>query len=110
MTVEQLTREVTRDLRSRLAQGEWEVNEQFATFGDLMDRYPAALTNIGRVRAALAPLISEGLIESIQGSGSWVRRLPEEVDDPKDLADEVVAELGVLTAKVERLRRLLAAA
>ena len=66
---------VSRELRQSLAVGNWTEGDRFWTFDQLMTKYPAVLTNIYRVKAALAPLISEGLLESQQGSGTWVRRL-----------------------------------
>ncbi len=69
---------VTSSLRRRLANGAYKVGDQFLTFEELMTAYPT-LSNIYRVRSALAPLIAEGLIESRQGSGTWVQRIPPKV-------------------------------
>jgi DNA-binding GntR family transcriptional regulator len=76
----------------------------------LRGRYPQ-LKNIYRVRAALSPLIHEGLLESVQGSGSFVRRLPESVDDRRSdiqLLDDVLADLDALRTKMLSLRERLA--
>jgi DNA-binding FadR family transcriptional regulator len=100
---------VTHDLESRLAAEEWAVGDQFDTFDQLMERYEV-LTNVYRTRTALAPLIQAGLLESRQGSGTWVRRLPRPVapgPSPATAAvlDEVLSDIDALRAKVVALRR-----
>ncbi|MEV6927440.1 hypothetical protein AB0M46_23445 [Dactylosporangium sp. NPDC051485] len=101
---------VTRDLEGRLTAGEWDVEDQFDTFDQLMARYPV-LTNIYRVRAALAPLIHAGLLESRQGSGTWVLRVPETqqaAPQPSPatsaLLDELLNDIDALRAKVAAYR------
>jgi DNA-binding FadR family transcriptional regulator len=103
---------VTRELRRSLAAGDWAEGDRFWTFDQLMAKYPAVLLNIYRVKAALAPLIAEGLLESQQGSGTWVRRLPprtEGTNTParRQLVEEILADVTALHAKVEELRALL---
>jgi Arc-like DNA binding domain len=67
--------EVTRELRRRLAAKEWQPGDRFLTFDQLMGQYKA-LTNIYRVKLALRPLNDDGLVETMHGSATWVRRLP----------------------------------
>jgi DNA-binding GntR family transcriptional regulator len=103
---------VTRELRRSLAAGDWAEGDRFWTFDQLMAKYPAVLLNIYRVKAALAPLIAEGLLESQQGSGTWVRRLPPRTEGTKtaarqQLIEEILADVTALHAKVEELRALL---
>lgn len=84
--------DVTRDLRRRLAGGEWQVGERFLTFGELMDQYPDVLTNVYRVKLALRPLNDEGLVQTVHGSATWVRRVPAAPGDGQ-LAAEIPAGL-----------------
>jgi DNA-binding GntR family transcriptional regulator len=99
---------VTRDLEARLSDREWNVDDQFDTFDQLMARYPV-LTNIYRVRAALAPLIHAGLLESRQGSGTWVLRLPEPQPVAPQPPQAMSAFLDELTSDIDALRAKVAA-
>jgi DNA-binding GntR family transcriptional regulator len=93
----------TADLRRRLVAGEWSRGDQFPTFDELSERYPA-LTNIYRIKAALAPLIQDGLIESRHGVGSFVLRIP---DPPPDRS---ASSLHAALELLEQLSALLKAA
>jgi DNA-binding GntR family transcriptional regulator len=102
---------VTIELRKALATGDWSVGDKFMTFDELQAKYPV-LTNIYRVRNALAPLIEEGLLESQQGSGTWVRALPSagsatDDDSRSQLVAEILTDLTALRAKVEVLKTLV---
>jgi DNA-binding FadR family transcriptional regulator len=101
---------VTRELRRRLSDDStWKVGERFYTFAQLMDEeFPAELTSINKVRAALAPLIKEELLQSKQGSGTWVLRNPPEVsaDSMSDLVGQILADFDALRAKIEELKRM----
>jgi hypothetical protein len=101
---------VTRELRRRLSdKSKWEVGKQFYTFAQLMDEeFPAELTSVNKVRAALAPLIKEGLLQSRQGSGTWVLRNPPELsaDSVGDLVGQILADFDALRAKIEELGRM----
>jgi DNA-binding FadR family transcriptional regulator len=88
------------DLRRRLAEGEWTRGDQFPTFDELSRRYPA-LTNIYRIRTALAPLIQDGLIESRHGAGSFVLRVPDPL--PSRSGNTLFAALDLL----DRLREMM---
>jgi DNA-binding GntR family transcriptional regulator len=101
---------VTRDLRRRITKPEWPVGGQIDTFEQLQDRYPV-LTNIYRIRQALAPLIHEGVLESRQGSGTWVRRIPSTAPTYGGLDGDVaqiLADLDALRDRVVELQRRLA--
>jgi DNA-binding FadR family transcriptional regulator len=101
---------VTRELRRRLSDDStWKVGERFYTFAQLMDEeFPAELTSINKVREALAPLIKEGLLQSKQGSGTWILRNPPELsaDSMSDLASQILADFDALRAKIEELTRM----
>src|SRR6266581_4785405 len=85
---------VTSELRQSLASDGWAEGDRFMTFDQLMEKYPKVLTNIYRVRAALAPLVREGLLESQQGSGTWVRCLPPRAPGMNGAArDQLVEEI-----------------
>jgi DNA-binding FadR family transcriptional regulator len=102
---------VTRELRRRLSDDSaWKVGERFYTFAQLMDvEFPADLTSINKVRAALAPLIAEGLVQSRQGSGTWVLRNPPELsaNSVSDLAGQILADFDALRVKIEELKRMV---
>jgi DNA-binding FadR family transcriptional regulator len=102
---------VTRELRRRLSDGsKWKVGERFYTFAQLMDdEFPAELTSINKVRDALAPLIKEGLVQSRQGSGTWVLRNPPELPDDSmsDLVGQILADFDALRVKIEELKRMV---
>jgi DNA-binding FadR family transcriptional regulator len=103
---------VTNELRQSLASGDWAEGDRFMTFDQLMTKYSKVLTNIYRVRTALAPLINEGLLESQHGSGTWVRRLPPRASGMSSaardqLVEEILVEVTALRAKIETLKALL---
>jgi DNA-binding FadR family transcriptional regulator len=98
---------VTSDLERRLATEGWNPGDQFDTFDELKTRYPI-LTNVYRIREAVAPLITAGLLESRQGSGTWVRRVPSPPAPAKRPAvavlDELLNDIDALRAKVTAVR------
>src|ERR1700677_674460 len=102
---------VTRELYRRLSvDSKWKVGERFYTFAQLMDEeFPAELTSINKVREALAPLIKEGLLQSRQGSGTWILRNPPELsaDSVSDLVGQILADFDALRVKIEELKRMV---
>lgn len=104
---------VTHDLRRRLREGEWQPGSRMPTFDRLQGQYRHRLTNVYRVREALAPLITEGLIRSDHGSGTWVIKLPLPSAPELDFAaqlDEVLVEIDTLRARVVEIRSAVASA
>jgi len=85
-----------------------------STFFELTARYPQ-LTNIYRLRAALQPLVNEGLIESRQGVGTFVLRIPspaptepvQVIGTAKGLVEGLRADLTAVEGKLNALEELL---
>ncbi|MGN6606002.1 MAG: hypothetical protein ACTHMS_03185 [Jatrophihabitans sp.] len=103
-----ITDGITTKIRTRLAAREWEVDSLIDTFDQLQATYPDVLTNVYRTRAALAPLIHEGLLESVQGVGTYVRRIPT-LRAADVAAQRDIAFLDGLLDELESLRRQVAA-
>lgn len=70
-------KQIVADLRRRLAEGEWPVGSKLPLIGDLSDQYEVASST---VRAALYTLEKEGLVRVVQGSGTFVQRVPRQDD------------------------------
>ncbi|MET7333328.1 winged helix-turn-helix domain-containing protein [Nonomuraea sp. NPDC005650] len=68
---------IAEDLRRDIASGRYAVGEQLPVARELSEQYGVAMMTIGN---ALAVLRDEGLIETRQGSGSFVTRTPDDVD------------------------------
>jgi DNA-binding GntR family transcriptional regulator len=66
---------IADDIRREIAAGRYAVGEQLPVARELADKYGVAMMTIGN---ALAVLRDEGLIETRQGSGSFVLRTPDE--------------------------------
>ena len=103
------TDKVSRRLRHRLITDGFQPGDQVWKFDDLIDDYD--LSGAAACTRVLAPLIAEGLLESRPGVGTFCVQLPTSVTDPDvlDLADEVADELASASAKLDRLKELLAA-
>ncbi|MBG0818180.1 GntR family transcriptional regulator [Planomonospora sp. ID82291] len=65
---------IADDIRREIAAGRYAVGEQLPVARELADKYGVAMMTIGN---ALAVLRDEGLIETRQGSGSFVLRTPD---------------------------------
>ena len=68
--------QVASALRSRILQGYWDVGGQIATIEVLEREFDVARIT---VRQAIDLLVSEGLVRSIQGKGTFVERVPGDV-------------------------------
>jgi GntR family transcriptional regulator len=66
-------KQVADDLRAQIRTGKLAVGAQLPSIADLMHTYDVSITV---VRMALSELRSEGLIDSHQGKGSFVRAKP----------------------------------
>ncbi|MFC5822128.1 GntR family transcriptional regulator [Nonomuraea harbinensis] len=68
---------IAEDIRRDIASGRYAVGEQIPVARELSEQYGVAMMTIGN---ALAVLRDEGLIETRQGSGSFVTRTPDDVE------------------------------
>jgi GntR family transcriptional regulator len=66
-------KQVAADLRAQIRDGRLKVGAQLPSISDLMHQYEVSITVI---RMALSELRSEGLLDSHQGKGSFVRAKP----------------------------------
>lgn len=66
-------KQVADDLRAQIRSGKLAVGSQLPSIADLMHTYEVSITV---VRMALSELRAEGLIDSHQGKGSFVRAKP----------------------------------
>jgi DNA-binding FadR family transcriptional regulator len=100
---------ITRQLRYRLLADGFQPGDRVWTFDQLIDEF--GLSGPPACQRVLEPLITEGLLESRPGSGTFVLRLPKSAADPAlfDLAEEAADELASASAKLARLRDLLGA-
>jgi GntR family transcriptional regulator len=92
-------RQVAADLRTRIERGEWAVDTQIPTQQELSDQYGVSL---GTVDKALGVLRDLGIVETIQGMGTFVRK-PPEVDHASEY-EAVMSRMDELAEEVRRLR------
>ncbi len=96
--------EIAADLRRRLTAGEFPVGSKLPGISELQEQYE--VPGLNTVRQAQALLIEEGLIEAVQGSGTFVRALPSS-DQPTDLRESLVELQGHLSAAQTIIGRVL---
>ncbi|GAA2846703.1 hypothetical protein GCM10010517_03470 [Streptosporangium fragile] len=94
---------IADDIRREIAAGRYAVGEQLPVARELADKYGVAMMTIGN---ALAVLRDEGLIETRQGSGSFVTRPPDGTDAGGQAAPEEQSEAFALIS--EQLREMRA--
>ena len=87
---------IADDLRARIESGEYPLDAQLPTKAEMMAEYGAA---IGTIDNALKVLAREGLAESVQGVGTFVRK-PREAE-PSPEYRELVAQLRLLTERMD---------
>jgi DNA-binding GntR family transcriptional regulator len=87
--------EIADDLRRRLAAGEWPVGSTLPGISELQEEYDVA--GLNTIRQAQRLLADEGLLNPVQGRGTFVTALPS---PPGDTA--------VLKQTLEELRTTLA--
>lgn len=66
--------EVADDLRRRLASGEWPVGTSLPGISELQEEYDVA--GLNTIRQAQRLLADEGLLNPVQGRGTFVTALP----------------------------------
>ncbi|WP_181724221.1 GntR family transcriptional regulator [Nocardia gipuzkoensis] len=83
---------IADDLRERIGRGEYAPGDQIPTKANLMEQWNVALNTVDR---AVDALRKEGLIETFQGVGTFVRSQSEPEPEEDELADlrERVARL-----------------
>lgn len=93
---------IVDDVRARIDDGRLADGSQLPTKPDMMTQYEVSL---GVVNQALRVLRDQGLVETYQGIGSFVRKRPAEdgMDDARWRA-EIERRVGELEAHVEDLR------
>ena len=62
---------LAEDLRTRISAGEWQPGDRLPSEGELAAAHDVAL---GTVRQAVGQLVENGLLERVQGRGTFVRR------------------------------------
>ena len=97
-------RQIADDLRGRLGAGEFPVGSALPSISALQDEYE--VLGLNTVRQALAILQTDGLIESIQGRGTFVLALPQPAGDLEALHKDVAELKDVLKAARSVLSRL----
>lgn len=96
-------KQVAEDLRARIRDGRLEVGAQLPSISDLMHQYEVSITV---VRMALSELRSEGLVDSHQGKGSFVRSKPSGKVDAPAPSPEFEAIMQHLDQVHDDVRRL----
>lgn len=92
---------IAEDIRREIAAGRYAVGEQLPVARELADKYGVAMMTIGN---ALAVLRDEGLIETRQGSGSFVTGMPESGDDRQAATEEHSEEFLLLSQQLREIR------
>lgn len=99
-------REIAHDLRAQLAAGRFQVGDKLPSIAELQDTYD--VPGLNTIRQALALLIDEGLLESVQGRGTYVTALSTPRQGRQALREDLLAMKAELTASLARIDRLLA--
>ncbi|MFI6802618.1 GntR family transcriptional regulator [Streptosporangium canum] len=92
---------IADDIRREIAAGRYAVGEQLPVARELADKYGVAMMTIGN---ALAVLRDEGLIETRQGSGSFVTGTPEGGDERQAVTEEPSEEFLLLSQQLREIR------
>ncbi|WP_431895309.1 winged helix-turn-helix domain-containing protein [Micromonospora haikouensis] len=71
-------REIIRDIRTAIETGQLKPGERLPTIAQLCERYGASTTP---VKYAMRLLEAEGLIETWQGKGMYVRRRTDDAEE-----------------------------
>ncbi|MET9019241.1 winged helix-turn-helix domain-containing protein [Actinopolymorpha sp. NPDC004070] len=96
-------KQVAEGLRARIRDGRLKVGAQLPSIADLMHEYEVSITV---VRMALSELRSEGLIDSHQGKGSFVRAEPSAETKTPPPSPEFAAIMQHLDQVHDDVRRL----
>lgn len=90
--------EIAEDLRRRLADGEWPVGSTLPGISDLQQEYDVA--GLNTIRQAQRLLVDEGLLDPVQGRGTFVTALPSPPGDPATLK-QALGDLRVALAHTQ---------
>ncbi|QKW17607.1 winged helix-turn-helix domain-containing protein [Verrucosispora sp. NA02020] len=90
--------EIAEDLRRRLAAGEWPVGTTLPGISDLQEEYE--VPGLNTIRQAQRMLADEGLLNPVQGRGTFVTALPGSPGDPASLK-QALDELRVALAQTQ---------
>jgi GntR family transcriptional regulator len=97
-------KQVADDVRAGIKDGRYKVGSQLPSISDLMHKYEVSITVI---RMALSELRSEGLLDSHQGKGSFVRAKPSgkkpASPPPSPEFEAIMRHLDQVHADVRRL-------
>lgn len=100
---------IARDIANRILSGETPVGTKIASHQQLIQRHGASL---GTIKRALEHLQDAGVLQGVQGSGVFVRRIPRQEDlgfdapSPQDRGGDVASlreELNGLRTQMNRL-------
>jgi DNA-binding GntR family transcriptional regulator len=91
--------EIAEDLRRRLAAGEWPVGTTVPGISDLQQEYE--VPGLNTIRQAQRVLADEGLLNPVQGRGTFVTALPGSPGDPATLK-QALDELRVALAQTQK--------
>ncbi|MGC4808623.1 GntR family transcriptional regulator [Micromonospora sp. DT233] len=99
--------EIAADLRRRLADGEWPVGTTLPGISELQEEY--AVAGLNTIRQAQRVLIDDGLLNPVQGRGTFVTALPGPGDPAslKQALGELRAALTHTQAALDRVMRRL---
>ncbi|MFD4208212.1 GntR family transcriptional regulator [Micromonospora tulbaghiae] len=97
--------EVADDLRRRLASGEWPVGASLPGISELQEEYDVA--GLNTIRQAQRLLADEGLLNPIQGRGTFVMALPAAPGDTAVLKQALEELQATLTQTQAALGRVL---
>jgi len=101
-------RRIADDLRTRIERGEYPPGSRLPTKAQLMEEYGVAVNTVER---AIGVLRREGLVETVQGAGMFVRETPPDRTTSSPTADqrlsELESEVATLRGAVDELRALI---
>jgi DNA-binding GntR family transcriptional regulator len=102
-------RRIAVDLLARIEAGEYPPGSQLPTKAELMERHHVALNTVER---AIAELRAAGLVETVQGSGMFVREPPDSGSPAEAVAkrfDDLESEIADLRGELREGLSLLQA-
>ncbi|TKK84337.1 GntR family transcriptional regulator [Herbidospora galbida] len=92
---------IADSIRSEIAHGRYTVGEQLPVARELAEQYGVAMMTIGN---ALAVLRDEGLIETRQGTGSFVIERPEATGARQAPAAQQSEEFAIISEQLREIR------
>lgn len=90
--------EIADDLRRRLDEGEWPVGTTLPAISDLQEEYD--VPGLNTIRQAQSLLVEEGLLNPVQGRGTFVIALPRPPGDRASLK-QALGELRAALAHTQ---------